>query len=153
MANENETVEQIAVEMMACHMQVAFCEDIRTYGYAVQEANNRQIAAQKREMAAKDAEIARLKRENIDINGCLLAEQELAEKRDALIKEFVELLNKLIPDECYRVCGKDPCDHIAILEDIKTNGGEPCPCVLLSALIAKAKEVVSKMETTTEVCK
>lgn len=86
MANENETVEQIAVEMMACHIQVAFCEDIRTYGYAVQEANNRQIAAQKREMAAKDAEIARL--------SVLVKELADAFEGDALWSEKFALINK-----------------------------------------------------------
>lgn len=132
MANENKTVEQIAVEMMACHMQAVFCEDIRTYGYAVQEANNRQIAAQKREMAAKDAEIARLKRENVDINGCLLAEQELAEERDALIGELADVLNSYLLGECID-CGKqcegdEVCEHQAKHRE----------------LVAKVREVVGE---------
>lgn len=43
-----------------------------------------------RKLDAKDAEIARLKRENFDLNGCLLAEQESVEKREMIIRDFAQ---------------------------------------------------------------
>lgn len=134
MANENETVEEV-------------CAEMRSFGnvpppmFAWRDLAERAEAAHKRELAAKDEEIDSLKWKVENYAQVVAAKGREIAKRDALIKELVELLNKLIPNECYRVCGKDPCDHIAVLEDIKTNGGEPCPCVLLSALVAKAREV------------
>lgn len=152
MANENETVEQVhdelkrdplapngakpwthylAERILAAHKreleeQAAVNEEQATQ---LRDALN-ECEELKHEIAAKDTEIARLKRENVDINGCLLAEQELVEKRESLIKELADALHLAASHTCYT---------------------SPVNVSNFRALVAKSREVVSKMETTEEV--
>lgn len=106
MANENETVEQACDDIAHIPWGV-YTGKIETddeCGISQEYCNKlseRTLAAHKRELAAKDDEIARLKRENFDINCCLLAEQELAEKRDSLIKELSDALHLAASHTCY----------------------------------------------------
>lgn len=108
---------------------------------------NRVSAAYKRELAAKVGEIAaqsavnevqadqlrdalnaceELKRKNFDLNGCLIAEQELAEKRNELIKEMADALDGYPCHYCKH--GSDRCDWCDRMKEF-------------DSLVAKAREV------------
>lgn len=137
MANENETVEQVC-ELMDKESGEYHIDD---YGLSYNDIWNyreRILSAHKRELAAKDAEIARLKSKNFDLNGCLLAEQELAKKRNALIKELADALKIASP-----MVNRDSCSDCAIWEECNKRAF-PRPClaqVRFNTLVAKAREV------------
>lgn len=113
MANNNETVEQVC-EIETKNRSQTYNDKDRLIGFS-----QRILAAHKRELAAKDAEIARLKRENFDLNGCLLAEQELAEKRNALIRGLADALDHYVVCSAFRHDKCPECDLLPACELIK----------------------------------
>lgn len=87
MTNENEKVEQA---LSALKSRFLYGKQKSLFPQEIKKLTDNILAAHKRDLAAKDEEIERLKRENFDLNGCILAEQELAEKRNTLIKELAD---------------------------------------------------------------
>lgn len=129
MANENETHEEVCAEMRSFG-------DVPPPMFAWRDLAERAEAAHKRELAAKDAEIAKLKRENFDLNGCLLAEQELAEKRNALIKKLADAVSENMTAQCGH------CDLRQACQEGEDGIVVPCNQVIkLREALKKAREV------------
>lgn len=161
MANENETVEQVCEKLHKLGGEIRGMTklspyNIYTLSHIIDEAQDLILAANKRELAAKDEEIeglkaknteafkavlkrdneiTRLKRENFDINGCLLAEQESVEKRDALIKELADKL------ACFLGCDGVDRDGADCYKKCPEESRQMCGRGKTCMLVAKAREM------------
>ena len=105
MANNNETVEQVLERMtrgMGCDCSVE-CQLLES---DVVEYADRILAAHNREVAAKDAEIENLKKENaslrVIVSGATVADGNLREEIERLreiVKELADELETMICNE------------------------------------------------------
>lgn len=126
MANKNETFEQT---LSALTSRFLYGKPKSLFPQEVKSLTDNILAAHKRETDAKDVRIARLnERLTACANDMLQLDDEI-EKRDALIEELVDALEKTI--ECM-----DDCSHITCSE--KPN----CVSLKNRALVAKAREAI-----------
>lgn len=124
MANDNETVEQVCSEMMGWENHTWMSSTDHEY---IENLATRALAAHNREVAAKDAEIARLG-ETLDLHDCyadeecedadtarMCAEDELAAKDAEIAK-----LKACRDGDCERIrLGAEPCEgcHVQVARD------------------------------------
>lgn len=106
-------------------------------------AKDRVIAARDRVIAARDAEISDLATKCSDAINDLIQREEMIEQRDALIRELADALEPFPKRNCILCKRYIHGECTAVKED-------RCSPSNIQELVAKAREVVAKIETTTE---
>lgn len=149
-----------AADVVECH-QREIADFQRRYDVCVRRFNeaNLERVRLRDEVAEKDAKIEWYSNEVKRLNACLVGGEgkidgEIKDLRETVNTEIASLraLVKELADALDGFTCKGDCEKYCVIDE-HTKDKEECVHIDNRALVAKAREVVSKMETTTEVCK